>query len=90
MNTADHPRSENERKPVTIYINTRPFSFDANEITFEQVVALAFPDAPQGENVSFSVLYHRGHGNHEGTLTASQAVKVKDGMRFDVTPTDRS
>ena len=38
----------------------------------------------------YSVMYQRGHGNKSGSLVAGQSVKVKEGMRFDVTATDRS
>jgi hypothetical protein len=61
------------------------------EITFDRVVALAFPNPPTGDGVQFTVQYTRGQGNKPaGTLVEGQSIKVKDGMEFDVTPTNRS
>lgn len=83
-------RDEKRSRLVTIYVNTVPHRVEKDEISFEEVVALAFPEPPAGGNLGFTVLYQRGHGNKEGTLVAGQSVKVKDGMIFDVTPTDLS
>ena len=77
-------------KTVTIIVNTRDQIVEKGKITFDSVVALAFPDPPTGENVAFTVLYRRGHGNHEGSLVPGGSVEVVDGMIFNVTPTDRS
>jgi len=61
------------------------------DITFDQVVALAFPNPPTGDGVQFTVQFTRGEGNKPtGTLVEGQSVKVKDGMEFDVTSTNRS
>ena len=78
------------RKLVTIYVNTTPHMVEKDEISFEAVVTLAYPTPPPGGNIGFTVLYQRGHGSKDGTLVAGQTVKVKDGMIFDVTPTDLS
>ena len=80
----------NGPKLVTIYVNTRPHEVEKDEISFDEVVKLAYPSAPPGGNVAYSIMYERGHGGKEGTLVAGQSVKVKDGMRFDVAATDRS
>ena len=77
-------------KMVTIIVNTRKHTVDQNwDISFEEV-ALACPDVPTGGNVGFTVMYQRAHGNKDGTLVAGQSVRVKEGMIFDVTPTDCS
>jgi hypothetical protein len=81
-----------ETKTVTIVVNGRPNTWPKNqEISFDQVVALAFPNPPTGDGVQFTVQYTRGEGNRPaGTLVEGQSVKVKDGMEFDVTSTNRS
>ncbi len=94
MSTADvgeHGKAE-EAKTVTIIVNGRAKTVPKNEeITFDQVVALAFPNPPTGDGVQFTVQYTRGQGNKPaGTLVEGQSIKVKDGMEFDVTPTNRS
>ena len=76
---------------VTITVNTKPFEVAKEEISFEEVVALAFGAVPVGENVAFTVTYRRGHGNKPaGSLVEGATVKVKDGMIFNVTKTDKS
>lgn len=94
MNTVhDEAHGEaGEPKTVTIIVNGRAKTVPKNEeLTYEQVVALAFPNPPSGDGVQFTVQYTRGNGNKPaGTLVEGQSVKVKDGMEFDVTPTNRS
>lgn len=79
-------------KFVTIIVNGRQKKWPKNDdITFEQVVRLAFENPPSGDDIQFTVQYTRGHGNKPaGTLLEGQSVKVKDGMIFDVTATNRS
>jgi hypothetical protein len=81
-----------DEKTVTIIVNGRPKIVPKNaELTFEDVVHLAFDNPPTGEGVQFTIQYTRGHGNKpSGALVEGQSVKVKDGMEFDVTPTNRS
>lgn len=78
------------RKLVTIIVNTREHQVEKDEITFDEVVALGLNPVPSGPNVLITVAYHRGQGNKSGDLLPGQSVKVKDGMVFDVTPTDQS
>lgn len=77
--------------PVTFIVNAREHTASAKTLTFEEVVALAFPDTPSGPNVVFTVSYRRGHGEKpEGSLLPGDSVKVKDGMVFVVSATDKS
>lgn len=78
-------------KPVTIIVNTRSYPWDSKDITFEQVVDLAYPGEPANDQVTYTVQYSRGHDGHgSGTLTAGRSVTVKKGMVFDVYRTSRS
>jgi hypothetical protein len=80
-----------EKKSDTIVVNGRPHPWGEKEISFEQVVALAYPNPPQGGNIEYTVSYRRAQGNKpDGTLKAGESVKVKVGMIFDVTATDLS
>lgn len=48
-----------------------------------------YPD--KNPNIIYTVTYRRGEGKKpEGTLVEGESVKVKDGMIFDVTRTDKS
>lgn len=80
--------SEHEFK---IIVNGREKTVSSKELSFDEVVALAFDDPPTGENIVITVAYRRGHGDKPaGTLGEGETVKIKDGMIFDVTATDKS
>ncbi|WP_210413818.1 multiubiquitin domain-containing protein [Protaetiibacter larvae] len=82
-------KTDKPKKLVTVIINSRPFELEKDDISFEELVALAFPNGA-GDNPQYRVSYRRGHGNKSGTLAAGESVKVKEGMVFDVDVTNRS
>jgi len=78
---------------VTIYVEGSPHEWPKDEpITYEQVVTLEVPDFAQHPEINYSVKYSRGQGSKpEGVLNkGGEPVKVKDGMRFSVSPTGQS
>lgn len=75
---------------ISIIVNARKKTVEKEEISFEELIRLAYDNPPSGPNWVFTVTYHRGHGDKEGSLHAGENVKVKDGMVFDVTATDKS
>jgi hypothetical protein len=78
-------------KTYKIYVNGQEKTVTTKKVTFEQIVTLAFPNPPSGENILFTVGYEDGpHVNPMGSLMPGGKVKVKDGMIFNVTPTDKS
>lgn len=78
-------------KTVTIIVNGRPHELPKEEISFSALVDIAFPGQSQGDGICFTVTYKRGQGNKpEGTLVDGESVKLKDGMVFNVTRTDKS
>lgn len=80
-----------EKKETTIIVNTIPKIWPEKEISFEQVIKLAFANPPTGPDTLFLVTYHkRGEDKKDLTMTAGQTVHVKDGMIFDVEPSNRS
>ena len=80
-----------EKRSVTTIVNGREKTVEKTDLTYDEVVALAFNPLPTGDNILITVVYRRGHGDKpEGSLTPGGSVKVKDGMIFDVTATDRS
>ena len=90
-----NPDQNNEghghEKVFKVIVNGREKTVTTKELTFDQVVALAFEIPPTGPNIAFTITYRKGEGNKpEGTLTEGGSVKVKDGMIFNVTPTDKS
>lgn len=79
-------------KTITIIVNGQAHEVPKkDELTFDEVVDLAYNPRPTGENMVFTVTYQRGHGDKpQGTLVVGGTVKAKDGMVFDVTVTDKS
>jgi hypothetical protein len=76
---------------VTIIVNGREKTVSEKELSFDQLVKLAFDNPPTGEFICFTITYRRGEGNKpEGTLSEGESVKVKKGMIFNVTATDKS
>ncbi len=80
-----------EHHTITIVVNGRGVQVEEKELSFAQLVTLAFPSGTTGTNTIYTITYRRGHGEKpEGTLVETQSVKLKDGMIFNVTPTDKS
>ncbi|HEY3412781.1 MAG TPA: multiubiquitin domain-containing protein [Armatimonadota bacterium] len=78
-------------KETAIVVNGRRKVVAGKDISFAQVVALAFDPPPTGDNVIFTVTYRNGQGQKpEGTLVDGESVRVKDGMIFDVRATNKS
>ncbi|MCI0601813.1 multiubiquitin domain-containing protein [bacterium] len=78
-------------KEFTIIVNGRKKVVTKKELSFNEIVALAFDPVPTGENILFTITYEGGpHPNLEGTLMPGGKVKIKDGMIFNVTQTDKS
>ena len=72
-------------KPVTLIINGQAKEWSEKEITYQQVIQLAFPGSTEDYTVTYT------HGNKEFQLVAtSKPVKVKKGMEFDVDGTHNS
>jgi hypothetical protein len=79
-----------KNKTITIVVNGREHRVEKGVMTFEEIVALAYPN-DTGNQIVYTVTYRRGHSdNHEGTLAPGQSVRIKDGMIFNVTRTDKS
>jgi hypothetical protein len=80
-----------EVKHFDIFVNGRKKVVTTRELLFDQVVALAFDPVPTGPYVMFTITYRHGpHANPEGNLLEGGVVKVKDGMVFNVTQTNKS
>lgn len=76
-------------KTTTIIVNTRKKEVEGKEVSYDQIVRLAFETPPTGEFIEITVAYRNGPGR-DGTLQPGHTVKVKEGMIFDVTATDKS
>ena len=79
------------QKVFTIFVNAQKKEVVETRLSFDEVVKLAYPIPPDGANIMFTIAYRKGpKQNPKGSLVEGQTVRVKNGMVFDVTPTDRS
>jgi len=82
--------AEKRPTPITIIVNARKKTVPGPDVTFEQIVGLAFDTPPGGENLTITVAFRKGVDGQEGTMRPGESIKVKEGMIFDVTATNRS
>lgn len=84
--------NEHDEKVTLITINGRPKEVVGREVTFDQIVRLAFDNPPHGTDTIFSVTYRKGGNEHrpEGVMVEGDTIKVKKGTTFNVTATNRS
>jgi hypothetical protein len=76
-------------KAVKIFVNGREETVTTHKITYEEVVAFAYPN-PNFQDYTYKVTYFHKDGKHEGTLTKGESVEVKEGMVFTVVRAVRS
>lgn len=90
LKNGDHFRiGKPEQAGTTIYVNTDPVIWDRPQISYDELVKLAFPDGPFDSNVRYSITWTKPDGS-EGAVLKGGKVKIVDGMKFDVRNTDKS
>lgn len=90
MSTQANERAT-EAHTITVIVNGRAIPTTQRELSFAELIRLAFPHGSGGANSIYTVTFRRGHGQKpEGTLVEGQTVRLKDGMIFNVTSTDKS
>jgi Multiubiquitin len=83
--TAPRPTHE-----IEIIVNARPKLISGSDVSFEQIVQLAFPGSHTPNSV-FSITYRRSASTPpDGELGVGGVVKIKTGTIFNVTSTDKS
>jgi hypothetical protein len=81
-----------EPRGITIIVDGTPHEWNKPEISYVEVVTLFDPTFPQHPETTYSVKYRNGPSrNPEGILApGSKPVKVKEEMKFNVSPTGQS
>ena len=78
-------------KLATIIVNGRPRQVDSEEVTFEDLVDLAFDDPQRGPQIIFTITFRNAAGRFpEGELLEGEKLKVYEGTVVNVTRTDQS
>ena len=79
-------------KEFKIFVNSREKTFIGKEISYKEVVELAFgPNPFNNDQIVYTVDYSKGEDKKpKGSLVEGQSVHIKEGMVFDVIRTDKS
>jgi len=84
------PASNEKDKDYEIVVDGTQHVVEEEHVTFEQVVALAYPTPPSEETI-FTVTFFKAKEPKEGTLAAGGSVEVKkNGTVFNVKATIKS
>ena len=87
----EHFYSKPKHHHFTIIVNGEPHHVKNDEVTYNEVVTMAFPDYPQHPERTYSVKYKKGpSSNPEGILAPSGKVKIKNDMVFTAKHTGQS
>jgi hypothetical protein len=84
-----HKEKHEQGKPTSfhIIINASAFEVSGPKITYRELVNLAFPGDP-GE-IIYLIQYVAPH-LPDGGLQDGESINLENGVKFDVTPTNRS
>ncbi|HAU07749.1 MAG: hypothetical protein UW46_C0004G0041 [Candidatus Yanofskybacteria bacterium GW2011_GWF1_44_227] len=87
----DKKHDGGDNKDTIIIVNAREKVWNKKEISYEEVIVLAFGSYSNDENVVYTVTFSKGENpHHEGSMVRGDVVKVKKGMIFNVTQTNKS
>ena len=86
-----------QKDKITIIVNAQQKTISSSElspdgeISFDQVVHLAYDPAPSGADIVYTMMFRHSPGRPlEGRLVAGQTVKIQEGTIFNVGFTDKS
>ena len=86
-NQLDRP----DDKTFSITVNGRPKLVERDELSFDDLVDLAFDDPARGPQIVFTITFREAAGRPpDGELDEGQKLKVRDGTIINVTRTDQS
>lgn len=80
---------EGQDHKVTVIVNGQRRTVEGDQLSYEQVVRLAFPNVDP--NTAYTVTYDKGpKENREGSMDAGDRVRIQNGMVFNVSATSKS
>ena len=79
------------REFIPIIVNGRRRQVATEELTFDELVDLAFDDPARGPQILFTITFRNAaHRFETGELDPGQTLRVQDDTEIDVTRTDQS
>jgi hypothetical protein len=86
-----YTKKNDDHLPFRLYVNGREVDWSLRNISYDQVVKLAFPNYSDNGTIVYTVTYSDGPGqNPEGSMVKGDIVLVKNKMKFNVTATNKS
>lgn len=82
-------KGQGQKPARTVFINTTAVEVQDRELSFEELVELAYP-GQSTELSNYVISYGRKGSSGMETLMPGQSVKPKEGMVFDVVLANRS
>lgn len=87
----EHFFSEPKDKEIIIIVNGSPKKWNKKQISFAEVIILAYGNHIDNSTMVYTVAYEDGpRQNPEGSMVKGQVVFVKNKMIFHATATDKS
>lgn len=83
-------RKDHGKPGVLIFINTHEFLVDDKELSYDEVIRLAWPDGPFTEEWVYTVTYSYAHGGGGELVAGGNPIKVKKEVSFVVGRSNRS
>jgi hypothetical protein len=91
INNSSSSDAPGQTKALEIFVNSRSKTVTGKEISYTDVVKLAFADAFQNPNTIYTVTYRYADGNKAGgSMVEGDTVKLKKEMQFNVQFSTRS
>ena len=81
---------DTNKKDTTIIVNAREKTWNEKDISYVQVIELAYGTYEEKETIEYTVTYTIPNNDKSGELTVGESVKVKKDMVFYVNRTDKS
>lgn len=79
------------QRAFNIFVNTVEKEVTKRRLSFDDLVRIEFSTEPTGPNIKITIDYSNGPpSNPKGSLRRAQSVRLRNGMEFDVSATDRS
>lgn len=91
MKDSHHPHPDHQHT-IEIIVNSRTRHVHERELSYSEVLELAFPGASNTDTIIYTIAFEGAAGKppHEGTLAEGGSVHVKKGTCFHVVRTDKS
>ena len=89
----DNSKNQDERgqnKSFDIIVNGSLKTVSEKFLSFVDIVKLAFDEFIDNGSRIYTMTFKKGVDRHEGTLVLGDEVRIKSGVIFNVTSTDKS